>query len=502
MNIKDKYDVIVIGAGIGGLSCGALLAKEGLSVLVAEQHSKPGGYCTSFRRKGFTFDAGIEYLAEAEEGGMLYNVLEALGLKDEIKFIDLASPNRVVGTDYNIPPMPFGSLAEELKRMFPGEGISIDAFVQDCKAVTSEVMALLEPAPDLLGFGGKMGLMIKYLFKSPRIRKYGGKSFRQTLTESFKEPRLQAILGSLLDLDTGWAATAPMLVLGHPASQYPEGGVQALADAFARGVTKHGGELAFKNMVNRIMVEDGQAIGIELSDGTRVNSRYVISNVDGRQTFLRLIGEQHLKPNLVKELKETRVTGSAFLVSLGVDINLKAMGFDGTTIIYNRSDNIDDIWSGDPEKCSLWIMMHSLRDPSQAPEGMATVQLASPFPYDSMSYWKRNPDGTRGKEYKELKEALADRFIAAAEEIIPGLSQHIICKDVATPLTFERYTLNGEGASHGWLPIPGAKMRSQKTLIRNLYQAGHWTFPGSGIFTVAVSGKIAAQLVLKDVRRK
>lgn len=265
-------------------------------------------------------------------------------------------------------------------------------------------------------------------------------------------------------------------------------------------MTKFGGELVLKTLVTKILVEGNKVTGVELADGTRVNSRYVVSNVDGRQTFLQLIGEQHLDPKFVRELKETRLTDPVFLVSLGVDMNLKAMGFDGTTIVYNRSDNIGDVWSGDPEKCSLWIMMHSLHDPSQAREGMATVQIMTLFPYNYMGYWRREPDGTRGKEYTELKEALADKLISSAEEIIPELSKHIVCKDIATPLTFERYTLNSEGASHGWFPVPGAKPRSQKTLFKNLYQAGHWTFPGAGVLTVALSGRNAAKLVLKDMR--
>ena len=150
MNIKEEYDVVVIGAGIGGLTCGALLAKEGLSVLVAEQHSKPGGYCTSFQRKGFTFDAGFDFFVGAERGGMFYNIVEELGLQDEIEFIELAPPSKIIGSDYNIPLTPLEGLAEELKRMFPGEGADIDAFFQDCKAVLRETLALAEPAPDLL----------------------------------------------------------------------------------------------------------------------------------------------------------------------------------------------------------------------------------------------------------------------------------------------------------------------------------------------------------------
>jgi all-trans-retinol 13,14-reductase len=500
MKMKDKYDVIVIGAGIGGLTCGALLAKEGLSALVAEQHAKPGGCCVSFRRKGFTFDAGIDGLVGAERSGMLYNILEELGLEDDIEFIELAAHTRIIGSDYDITSTSLEGFAKELKQRFPTEGSGIDVFVQDCKAVISQLMALAEPAPDLLDFGGKMGLIVKFLFKSAKLREYGGKSYRQALAESFKDRKLIAILGSLIDFDPGWAASMPMMIPGFPAFQYPKGGTQALADVLAKGMAKHGGDLALKTLVKKIVVEDGKATGVELADGTMVRSRYVVSNADGRQTFLKLIGEQYLSPKLAKELKETRLTDSTFLVSLGVDMDLKAMGFDGTTIVYNRSDNIDDLWSGNPEKCSLYIMMHSLRDPSQAPEGMATVQIGTLFPYDYMSYWKRENDGTRGTEYKELKEALADKLISSAEALIPQLSKHIVCKDIATPLTFERYTLNSEGASHGWFPAPGAKMRSQKTPFKNLYQAGHWTFPGSSIFAVVLSGRNAAKLVLREFK--
>lgn len=498
--VKNQYDVVVIGAGIGGLTCGAFLAKEGLSVLLSEQDSKPGGYCTSFQDKGFTFDVGFDFFVGAEKGGMFYNILEELGLKDDIEFIELAPPSKITGSDYDLPLMPLEALAGELKRMFPSEGMGIDAFVQDCQGVTSETLALADPSPELLGFGGKMGLMTKFLFKSPNVRRYGGISTRQALTESFKEPKLRAILGSLDHYDPGWAATAPMLVVGFPAFQYPEGGAQALSDVFVKGVTKHGGEIVLETMVTKILIEDGKAVGVELANGTKISSRYVVSNVDGRQTFLQLVGEQNLPQKFVEELKKTRLTDSCFLVSLGVDMDLKAMGFDGTSIVYNRSENIDDLWSGDPEKCSLWIMMHSLRDPSQAPEGMATVQIMTQFPYNYMDHWKREMDGTRGKEYAELKEALADKLIDAVEEIIPQLSKHIVYRDIATPLTFERYTLNSEGAFYGWFPAPGAKTRSQKTPIKNLYQAGHWTFPGGAIFAVALSGRNAGQLVLKDMR--
>lgn len=146
---------------------------------------------------------------------MLYNILKELGLEGDIEFIELTSHSRIIGSDYDVPFMALERLAEELKRMFPGEGIGIDAFVQDCKAFVSEMLALAEPAPDPLGFGGKLGLIMKFLFKSPRLRRYGRMSYRQALAALFKEPKW-TILGAVLDYDPGWAATSQMLVVGFP----------------------------------------------------------------------------------------------------------------------------------------------------------------------------------------------------------------------------------------------------------------------------------------------
>jgi all-trans-retinol 13,14-reductase len=495
---KDRYDAVVIGAGIGGLTCGALLAKNGLSVLVTEQHSRPGGYCTSFRRKGFAFDAGFDTTFECEKGGIIYDTLDELGLTDRIRFIRLTSPMRIIGNDYNIQVTTVDEVAEELKRLCPSESTGIEGFMRECKVLTSEMKNLSAVSPDLLGFAGKLGLMMKFLLKSPRMRKYSNKSCKEMLDTFFRDPRLKAFYGTIIPF--GPKAMAPLLMMilgGEAIGYYPVGGAQALADTFTMGVTKHGGDLALKTMVTRILIEGGAVSGVELADGNKIRSRFVVSNADGRETFLKLIGEQHLAPKLAKEIRETDLSESYFLVSLGVDLDLRAMGFDGTSIIYNRCDDLDKIFSTDIEHCYLIIKMHSLRDASQAPENMATIQLSTCLPYNYMGNWKREKDGTCGEEYTQLKESVADKLIVSAERFIPRLSDHIVVKDIATPLTFERYTLNCQGANMGWFPVPGGRMRSQKTPIRNLYQAGAWTYPGPSIYAVVPSGRNAAQLVLQ-----
>jgi all-trans-retinol 13,14-reductase len=184
-DLKDRYDAIVIGAGIGGLTCGAFLAKAGLSVLVAEQDSKPGGYCVSFQRKGFTFDVGFDMTLECEKGGVVYDTLDELGLTGEIQFIRLASPMRIVGDDYDFRITTIDAVVKELKRLFPSESTGIDGFIADCRALASEMKILSEVPADLLGFAGKLGLMMKFLLKSPHVRRYSGKSSGEVLNMFF-----------------------------------------------------------------------------------------------------------------------------------------------------------------------------------------------------------------------------------------------------------------------------------------------------------------------------
>jgi prolycopene isomerase len=166
-------------------------------------------------------------------------------------------------------------------------------------------------------------------------------------------------------------------------------------------------------------------------------------------------------------------------------------------VIYNRCCELDRVWGTDAEVCPLQIRIPTLIDESLAPPGHSVVQILAFLPYDYQACWGREDDGKRGARYRGIKEEAADCLIGTVEKIIPELSQHIVCKDVATPLSFERYTLNSEGAN-GWLPLPGDGLRSQRTPIRNLYQAGQWTYPGAGVPTVITSGKAAADIVLKE----
>lgn len=178
-------------------------------------------------------------------------------------------------------------------------------------------------------------------------------------------------------------------------------------------------------------------------------------------------------------------------------MDLREKGMNCSDLNYCPTSDIDQLFGGQPANAVLMIRLHSLLDPSQAPEGKGTVGIVACLPYDYGQDWNPGKECEKGEEYEALKERVGERLVSSAERVIPGLSQSVVYKRIATPITLEEATGNSFGSGMGWYPEPGGKMRSQKTPIRNLYQAGHWTFPGGSVPAVMASGRNAAQLVLK-----
>ena len=280
-------------------------------------------------------------------------------------------------------------------------------------------------------------------------------------------------------------------------------GVEALPQLFLRHYQAYGGEISYNTLVEQIMIEKGKARGVQIKGGEEIRSRYVISNGDGQATFHNLIGEHLLPDRFVKRLNKKEVSAPLFTLYVGVDLDLQQMGFDGALVHYYPSIDKNpweekDVKGFDIEKEKMAIRMDSIKNPMLAPQGAHTVAIAAFTPYELFT------DGAHASpHYTEIKEEIAHKIIKVTERVIPGLSSHIMVRDASTPVTYERETLNTRGATMGWYLSAQefSKLRSQKTPIANLYQAGHWTFPGGGIPMVILSGINAAKLVLKDMRK-
>lgn len=490
--INESYDTIVIGAGVAGLTAGLSLARAGLSVLVAEQGPRPGGCCTSFAVQGFTFDYGIDTLRGLDENGPVRSLLNEMGLAESVEFAPISPAARVTGDSYDIKIHSRESFEDRLVELFPMESEGIHQLMKECRHVAADMERLCaEPPAELQGLWQRLMSWWRFSFSYADYKKYRATTAGAVVSEKIGDARLRAIIHTTApELDPGVMANLLMWRLGsNEGAYYPRGGAQALVQALATEMANRGGHLALGAAVDKILVEQGAATGVELAGGKQVKARFVIAAGDARHTYNHLLQGAPAAATL----NEARTMKAPFIVSLGVDLDLAKKDFDGSTILYAAGETLEDLFGSDPEKCILKIMMHSIANPAQAPAGASTVQLVALLPYDYAANWD------------EAERDIAAKLIAAAEKVIPELKGHITFQQVISPRSHERMTLNSQGSLMGWYPGPDARRLAQKSSVRNLYHAGHWTWsyaPCRGIDGAMISGQRAAALVLKNINRK
>lgn len=487
--MEKEYDAIVIGAGLGGLVCGATLAKEGWSTLVLERHARPGGYCTSFVRKGFIFDIP-HVLGGCGPDGDVSKIISYLGLSKDIEFIEKDPFQKFIYPEHVVRvPVDVTRYERELSQLFPNEP-GIHDYFETLEKIWLETH----------GWGD-----------TPTISRYRNKAFQNLLDDYFSDSKLKAIVSSAW----GYRGLPPSrmdalsfaiaLMCFHDGTCYPKGGYQKLADAFANGLKRNGGTLSLNSQVTRIIIEGEKAVGVALQDGTQIKAKHIISNADTKLTFLRLVGEEHLEKGFAQKIKNLKMSRSGFVVHLGVDMDFTNLDLNYGTIIYYPSYDIEAGFIAsekneiiaDIDKMGFFgLSVPSLGDPSLAPPGQHCLDILLLAPYHYQNDWMTE-EGKRGEEYQRLKEDLADRLIKAAEKVIPDLSQHIVIKDVATPMTYERYTLSSEGAWYDVAVTPdqaGENRLQTETPIEGLYLTGAST-GGGGMVWCIISGFMTANLL-------
>jgi all-trans-retinol 13,14-reductase len=474
---EDEYDVIIVGSGVGGLVCGSLLSKWGYKVLVLEQHYQVGGYCSSFMRKGFIFNAGVEDVSGLWEKGPITYLLKELGLRKEDLFVK--NTREYVFKGRHIRAESLEEFIEILSGMFPDEKENIRAFFEEAEKAYEECYREAEvygtPLPaELIAkvFGERK--LLDYPREHPHFYDWMNKSFKEKLDEYFRNEDLKALLCALL----GYVGTTPDKTPASSAltacvsyylhgGYFPKGGAQKFANSLRDFIVSHGGTVLVNHKVDRILVEDGKAVGVK--SGDRIfRAPIVVSNVNAKTTFLELVGRDNLKKEFVEYIMGLKMSPSCFMVFLGLDMDLSSY----PTLIKNMDDGYE-------------IVINSNADPSLAPRGKASITILT-----SASYEDFPERGT--EEYMRKKQELSEILINKAEKLIPNLSRHIVVKDAATPKTFERYTFMPQGAIYSFDQSIGVKRPYFKTPIKGLYLVGASTFPGGGIEAVTISGIICA----------
>ncbi len=481
----DHHDVIVVGAGIGGLTAAALLADRGLSVLVLDQHYLAGGFCTSwprFVRRGdnrlrYVFDAGVHDVSGLGPRGPVRALLERLGIEDRIEWRRMTHEYRLPGLRLTVPHRA-DELVSQLAGLFPGEGIRISAFFAEMEAVYRELYADVDLTGGVPCPPRTVEEMLAYPARHPHAFRWMSVPFGTMLDRYFEDPRLKELLsaltGYLSDNPRSLTATAMAPIFGYyfDGGFYPVGGSQSLSDALVSAIQSRGGAVRLRTPVRRILVEQGRAVGVELDNGKRERAGAVVSNADLRRTFLDLVGRGQLPTDFLRHLEHVEPSASAFMVFLGVDY---VPGVEPITI--QRGDGQD-----------LFIAVTSKLDPSLAPPGHASVSLVSLIPAAEAAGWDRKTPG-----YALRKRTFGDELIRRAEQSLPGLREHIVYRQDGSPATFARYAWTTGGAIYG--PAMGQWRPPAKSPVEGLVLAGAAVFPGAGVEAVVISGTLAADAI-------
>ncbi|MBN1972713.1 MAG: NAD(P)/FAD-dependent oxidoreductase [Sedimentisphaerales bacterium] len=498
-----RKNVMIIGSGIGGLVAGNLLAKKGHDVTIFESHSSPGGYTAGFYRKGFYFESGT---LSFEASASVFKAMRDIGVLDNIAFAK--EKIRWLSKQFDMIPEQYSDFKTALYDAFPSETAGLDKYFHEVDQMYEASAANNNKVIPFLYSGIGMFLsIVSYIFsagKSMKIMKRLGNMTVGEFNEQFfqKDSKICRLLNGLMYPDmAAW-------LIGSVMGMYDDywtvsKGMQSWADVLADNFEKLGGKLKLNSCVDKIITENGTAAGVSCNNVT-CKADYVISASDYKKTFLKLLDDKSLIPAGVQtKIENAAVSEPVFTVYLGLNMTNQQLQKHMKIhhVAYCNLDSDADIHNSSDEnyfdKSSVLLYSLSMLNPVLAPEDKSSLMLMAMCPVKWMNNW-----GSGSKEkYKQLKEKASQALIKKAEEVIPDLSHHIEFQDAATPLTYERYTNNSDGATSAWSWNPKKKFFQKimslnvDTPVRNLYIGSCWANQMGGVPGALMAAYICARKI-------
>lgn len=492
------YDAVIIGSGLGGLSCAAAFARQGFKPLVIEQHHTPGGYATTFKRPGgFVFDVSLHSTTVGERDG-IHNLIPGFPEIKDVEFVPHHNLYRIIYPDHDIR-VPMKDLPAYIKILtghFPAEKQGIEEIFKDMEGLLKDINKYLE----VQGRADMSNFPKEY----PFLFKAFNKTWGDMLDARIKDPKLKAIISS----QWGYYGLPPSRLSSFyyalPAfnyltegGYYPRGKSQKISDAFVEFIEQHGGRILLRKRVEQILVKDKAAYGVRTADGKTYTGKVVVSNANAYDTFHKMIEDKESLKSLYARMEQFSVSLSSFLIFLGLKKDLVGeVGIKDSEIFYNSGYDIEADYEAslkaDLDNLGYGLTLYDNLYKGYSPEGKNTVGIIILQGYDhwekyAEDYWKGNK-----QEYRREKERMAEILIKKVEEtLLPGLIESIEVKEIGTPLTNIHYTGNYRGAIYGWdqtVDNSGNRRFPNKTPIKNLYLSGAWTSPGHGYGAVIPSG--------------
>lgn len=461
-----KYDVVIIGSGLGGLLCGVTLSKEGYNVCVVEKNPKLGGSLQSFGRKKCIFNTGMNYTESLDDGQILNRFFRYFGLMDSLKLKRLdADAFEVIsfadGTEY---PFAMGNEAfiEALASHFPNER-------EGLKAYTRKVQEVCQSAP-LYTLNNNN----PYLFAN----EYLGVGAHEYIASVIKNPRLQQVLAGNNMLYAGIQHKTPLFIHSLINHSFIESswrlvdGSHQLITALANQITSNGGTILKNSKVTKIITNDQkQVTAVETENGEHIEARYVISNVHPAATF-KLTEPNTIRRSHLQRINQLENTMGMFTL-YGV---LKPGSFPYLNKNYYHF-NTDNVWTAGFYDQKQWPQNFLFMTPasSRSSEFADGYSVITYLNYAELSQWENTTVEKRGDEYKAFKQQKAEQLLAAVEKRFNGIQAATEAVYTSTPLTWRDYTGTIDGSAYGILKDYNSPMHSTilpKTKIANLLLTG------------------------------
>lgn len=495
--MADK-SIIIIGAGIAGLSAGCYGQMNGYRTQILELHDKPGGLCTSWKRKGYTFDGCFHWLVGSGPDSSLHRIWEELGTVQGRRMVNHEEFMRVEGAGGKtfIVHTDIDRLEQHMKELSPADVGVIEEFTDAVRLFTRFDPPLDKPR-ELYGLFDGLKMGFKML---PFMKAFGeyGKTSIQDFATRFSDPFLREAFSLVFDLPDFPMVTVLMTLayMHNRNAGYPTGGSLEFSRAIERRYRDLGGEMRYKSRVARVLVENDCAVGVRLTDGTEHRADIVISAADGHATIFDMLVGKYISDEICGYYDELPIFQPIIQVSLGV---ARDFSNDPHMITYLLEEPITI--AGEAHK-RLGVK-HYYFDPTLAPSEKSVVMVTFPSNYE---YWKGlYKDRER---YEAEKQQIAIAAIAQLEKRFSGITGQVEVVDVATPVTYERYTGNWQGSMEGWLittktmgMVMGKGMSKTLPGLDSFYMVGQWVEPGGGVPPAAMSGRNVIQIICKRDKR-
>lgn len=490
--------IVIIGAGLGGLTFAAEAVRDGHEVVIYDKNSKPGGVVALLEHEGYKFEQGPLLIGDMLPGEPIYDFLAELGINLETVRAD----RDIIMPDYHMITLaeyqgPYWR-RERLKELFPEDSKGIDAYYR----FYDDVMHLRFIAGEKPTLVNKIRLALAFL----KIKKYSTMSADELTRHFFKSEKIRTLYNGIwadfcadpseaeglgvvfTNFETAFDKRIPLEKNGkkyYPGYCYIKGGCQKLPEALADYVISHGGKIVYNTVVDKVLVEDGAAKGIRLSTGEEISADMVVGCGAGKDFFENTVGREYLDDEYREILDTFRPMEAVFMLHLGVDYDPMQYMRASLAYCYGMYDlhaATEKLRRGEYHEGNdgYLIFVPSDHAPEFAPEGKHCVTIYTVAP-DTLK------DGT----WEEKKEEYAEKLIKLAERQLPNLSEHITTMKIMTARDYSEYTHMKKSSFGGVVPIRGQKNPTHVTPVSGLYFVGQQSENAGGLGNVLTGARAA-----------